>query len=65
MNIHHLHEPIHPNTREVIHQTIAIRAYELWEQYGRPENRALDHWLEAERELVTGRRERRASNPPH
>jgi Protein of unknown function (DUF2934) len=62
MNTPHLHDPIHPTTREVIHQTIAVRAYELWEAYKKPENHALDHWLEAERELVTGRRR---SNPPH
>lgn len=27
------------------------RAYRLWEEAGRPEGRALDHWLEAEGEL--------------
>lgn len=30
---------------------IAKRAYEIWEQGGRPEGRALDHWMQAEREL--------------
>ena len=31
---------------------IRERAYQLWEQEGRPEGRHLDHWLQAEHELV-------------
>jgi len=34
------------------HQKISKRAYELWEQSGRPEGAAVDHWLQAELELV-------------
>lgn len=30
---------------------VTARAHQLWEQSGRPENRALEHWLEAERQL--------------
>ena len=30
---------------------IAIRAYSIWEQAGRPHGFDLDHWLRAEREL--------------
>lgn len=30
---------------------IALRAYLLWENEGRPEGRAFDHWLQAEAEL--------------
>jgi hypothetical protein len=30
---------------------LARRAYEIWEREGRPEGRALDHWMQAEREL--------------
>lgn len=51
--------PIHPATRALIHETIAARAYELWEKNGRPDNQALDHWLNAERELLSGRLKRR------
>ncbi len=51
--------PINPATRALIHETIAARAYELWEKHGRPENQALDHWLNAERELLSGRLKRR------
>ena len=35
----------------VSHDEIARRAYELWEQDGRPENEEYRHWLEAERQL--------------
>jgi len=31
---------------------IRERSYQLWEQEGRPEGRHLDHWLQAEHELV-------------
>ena len=31
---------------------IEERAYALWEADGRPEGRALDHWLQAEQEVV-------------
>jgi hypothetical protein len=33
---------------------IERRAYELWEQAGKPEERAADFWLAAERELADG-----------
>ncbi|MBI4233292.1 MAG: DUF2934 domain-containing protein [Chloroflexi bacterium] len=29
-------------------ETVRRIAYQLWEQQGRPEGRALDHWLAAE-----------------
>ena len=31
---------------------IEERAYALWEANGRPEGRALDHWLQAEQEIL-------------
>lgn len=34
------------------HQEISKRAYELWERSGCPEGTAVDHWLQAELELV-------------
>ncbi|MDO8542456.1 MAG: DUF2934 domain-containing protein [Opitutaceae bacterium] len=37
---------------------ISRRAYELWEQEGRPDGADLRHWLQAEKELSEGR-----SNP--
>ena len=32
-------------------EAIAIAAYSIWEQEGRPEGRAVEHWLEAEMQL--------------
>ena len=34
-----------------MHDSIAARAHQLWEQQGRPAGRDLDNWLQAEREL--------------
>ncbi len=39
-----------PETR----QEIEVLAYTIWESEGRPEGRALDHWLEALRRFETG-----------
>src|SRR6266540_3234335 len=33
--------------------TVAERAYLIWEQMGRPEGQALEHWLRAETELAS------------
>ena len=33
------------------HSRMALRAYELYEQRGRQEGRALEDWVEAERDL--------------
>jgi Protein of unknown function (DUF2934) len=33
------------------HDKIRQRAYEIWDRDGRPEGRAQDYWLQAEREL--------------
>jgi hypothetical protein len=38
---------------------IAERAYFIWKQNGCPDGKALDNWLEAEAELITGK----TSNP--
>jgi hypothetical protein len=32
-------------------QLIRIRAYEIWEQEGRPDGRELEHWARAEGEI--------------
>ena len=34
-----------------LQEAIERRAYELWQAEGFPEGRALDHWLQAEREF--------------
>jgi len=35
---------------EEMEQVISVRAYALWEAEGRPDGRALNHWLAAEQE---------------
>jgi Protein of unknown function (DUF2934) len=35
-----------------LRRRIEERAYALWEADGRPEGRALDHWLQAEQEIL-------------
>ncbi len=38
-------------TRQPSHDAVARRAFELWEQEGRPPGRDREHWLQAEAEL--------------
>ena len=33
-------------------QRVQERAYETWERTGRPEGKAMEHWLQAEAEIV-------------
>lgn len=42
--------------------TVRARAYELWEEAGRPADRDLDFWLEAERQVEDERDEPRRSD---
>ncbi|WP_375158928.1 DUF2934 domain-containing protein [Bradyrhizobium sp. RDT46] len=41
---------------------VRARAYELWEQAGRPAGRELEFWLEAERQIEDEREERKGSD---
>lgn len=61
MKNHHHSGHVQPdsNSRSQIHEAIAARAYQLWEKQGKPENQADALWLEAERELVKERTERK------
>ena len=61
MKNHHHNGPLHPTSRGVIHEAIASRAYQLWTDYGQPENQAVAIWLEAESEMATGSRKIRPS----
>ena len=54
---------ISPNSTNVIHETIAARAYEMWEEHGKPDGEADAHWLAAEREQVTGHQESEPVKP--
>jgi DUF2934 family protein len=40
-------------------QQVRTRAYELWEQAGKPPGRDQEFWLQAEREFETGDRDAR------
>ena len=40
-----------PRSNPSVHDQVARRAHELWEQDGRPQGRHEQHWLEAERQL--------------
>ena len=56
-NHHHLgHAAPTANSKSVIHEAIATRAYELWLERGQPDNQSERIWLEAEREQVSGRK---------
>ena len=37
--------------RSISREAIGARAYEIWIEEGKPEGRAVDHWVQAEREL--------------
>lgn len=43
---------------------VRARAFELWEQAGRPEGRDLEFWLEAERQIEDDRDEQRRPGAP-
>jgi hypothetical protein len=66
MKNHHHNGPVKnsANSRTVIHESIAARAYELWEQSGKPENQSDALWLQAEQELVTGRKKATGESEP-
>jgi hypothetical protein len=44
-----------PVSQPISSEDISRRAYELWENEGRPDNCDLRHWLQAEAELGIGR----------
>jgi len=41
------------------HVQLELRAYYIWEQQGRPEGLALEHWLEAQAEAAPETKPRR------
>lgn len=50
--------PVPTPTRSLpLHDSIARRAYEIWEKRGRPEGEAVAHWLEAESQLLGANQE--------
>ena len=53
MKNHHHNGPIHPKSGNPNHDTIALKAYEIWERDGQPPSRAEANWFEAENYLVS------------
>ena len=51
MKKNHHHRPIAPQPRDIVHESIANLAHELWERAGQPDNSAEADWLAAELEL--------------
>jgi hypothetical protein len=45
--------PIHQNNASPTHEQIACVAYSLWEQAGRPADRDMEFWTQAESRLKT------------
>ena len=43
--------PAQAQTREIDHRRIRQRAHEIWVEEGKPDGRALKHWLRAKWEL--------------
>ncbi len=39
---------------EAAHEEIALSAYSIWDQEGRPEGRDVEHWLQAEAQRKHG-----------
>jgi hypothetical protein len=40
-------------TTESLRQRIEDRAYVLWERAGRPDGRHVEHWIQAEQEILS------------
>lgn len=53
-------ESSNEGSRESSQERVQKRAYELWEQEGRPGDRAVEHWTQAEREVLA----QPADHPP-
>jgi hypothetical protein len=48
------------STKESVHDRIAKKAYELYEQSGRIDGRDVEHWIEAEK-IVLGAKKKKKS----
>jgi len=48
-----------------IHQAIAERAYQIWEMNGYPEERDIENWLDAERQLTAESPDAVEPSPAH
>ncbi|MEX3943824.1 DUF2934 domain-containing protein [Paraburkholderia sp. BR10937] len=50
----HAGDSIGPSADEEMTERIRVRAYQLWQAAGSPENRADDYWYEAETQVRAG-----------
>jgi hypothetical protein len=56
------HRQNQPQTRtDLSRDEVAQRAYQLWEAAGRPSGRDLEHWLQAEKELLSASQQLRVN----
>lgn len=66
--VHRLQSFAEEMSRKLLRMTrrgkVRARAYELWEQAGRPADRDLDFWLEAERQIEDEHDEPRRPDGP-
>jgi DUF2934 family protein len=52
------------NYKEPTHEEITVLAQRFYEAEGRPEGKAMEHWLRAEAQLVSERKEKAMSQKP-
>ena len=52
------------NYKEPTHEEIALLAQRFYEAEGRPEGKAMEHWLRAEAQLVSERKEKALPQKP-
>lgn len=53
-----------PPDAEALRKRVEDRAYALWECEGKPHGRDLDHWRQAESEILAAGDAKRSSDPP-
>lgn len=53
-----------PHGEEALRKQVEERAYALWESEGKSHGRDLDHWRQAESEIMTAGDAEARSNPP-
>jgi N-acetylglutamate synthase-like GNAT family acetyltransferase len=46
---------------DTLHQLIAVRAFQIWEEHGKPQGCAALHWRQAEQDIMASVREAAAS----
>ena len=54
-----------PTEAEALRRQVEARAYALWESEGKPQGRDLDHWLQAEAEIMGARETASSVNLPN